>query len=78
MIKVVIEHQTRDVTELDQKLNIQTNKAVTRQITITTPTGQSSTIKQSAQFKRQATQDLVTGVISYGDWQWQSGDKTFR
>ncbi|KGL67573.1 MULTISPECIES: mucin-binding protein [Limosilactobacillus] len=78
MIKVVIEHQTRDVTGLDQKLNIQTNKAVTRQITITTPTGQSSTIKQSAQFKRQATQDLVTGVISYGDWQWQSGDKTFR
>ena len=78
VIKVVIEHQTRDVTGLDQKLNIQTNKAVTRQITITTPTGQSSTIKQSAQFKRQATQDLVTGVISYGDWQWQSGDKTFR
>lgn len=78
MIKVVIEHQTRDVTGLDQKLNIQTNKAVTRQITITTPTGQSSTIKQSAQFKRQATQDLVTGVISYGDWQWQSGDKNFR
>lgn len=78
MIKVVIEHQTRDVTGLDQKLNIQTNKTVTRQITITTPTGQSSTIKQSAQFKCQATQDLVTGVISYGDWQWQSGDKTFR
>ncbi|MFR0584451.1 mucin-binding protein [Limosilactobacillus mucosae] len=78
VIKVVIEHQTRDVTGLDQKLNIQTNKTVTRQIMITTPTGQSSTIKQSAQFKRQATQDLVTGVISYGDWQWQSGDKTFR
>lgn len=77
VIKVVIEHQTRDVTDRDQELNIQTHKTVTRQITITTPTGQSSTIKQSAQFKRQATQDLVTGAISYGNWQWQSGDKVF-
>lgn len=78
VIKVIVEHQTKDVTGLDQELGIQTSKTVTRQITITMPTGQVSEIKQSAQFQRSAVQDLVTGMISFGEWQWQSGDKTFR
>lgn len=78
VIKVIVEHQTKDVTGLDQQLEIQTSKTVTRQITITMPTGQVSEIKQSAQFQRSAVQDLVTGAISFGEWQWQSGDKTFR
>lgn len=78
VIKVFVEHQTKDVTGLDQELGIQTSKTVTRQITITMPTGQVSEIKQSAQFQRSAVQDLVTGMISFGEWQWQSGDKTFR
>lgn len=78
VIKVIVEHQTKDVTGLDQQLGIQTSKTVTRQITITMPTGQVSEIKQSAQFQRSAVQNLVTGAISFGEWQWQSGDKTFR
>ena len=39
VIKVIVEHQTKDVTGLDQQLGIQTSKTVTRQITVSTPTG---------------------------------------
>ena len=78
VIKVIVEHQTKDVTGLDQELGIQTSKTVTRQITITMPTGQVSEIKQSAQFQRSAVQDLVTGMISFGEWQWQDGDQVFE
>ncbi|MFR0628558.1 mucin-binding protein [Limosilactobacillus mucosae] len=77
VIKVIVEHQTKDVTGLDQELGIQTSKTVTRQITITMPTGQVSEIKQSAQFQRSAVQDLVTGMISFGEWQWQAGEQVF-
>lgn len=77
VIKVFVEHQTKDVTGLDQELGIQTSKTVTRQITITMPTGQVREIKQSAQFQRSAVQDLVTGMISFGEWQWQAGEQVF-
>ncbi|MDC2829143.1 BspA family leucine-rich repeat surface protein [Limosilactobacillus mucosae] len=77
VIKVIVEHQTKDVTGLDQELGIQTSKTVTRQITITMPTGQVREIKQSAQFQRSAVQDLVTGIISFGEWQWQAGEQVF-
>lgn len=78
VIKVIIEHQTKDVTGLDQELGIQTSKTVTRQITVATPTGQVNEIKQAAQFQRLAVQDLVTGAISFGEWQWQAGDQVFE
>lgn len=77
VIKVIVEHQTKDVTGLDQELGIQTSKTITRQITTTMPTGQVSEIKQSAQFQRSAVQDLVTGMISFGEWQWQAGKQVF-
>lgn len=78
VIKVIVEHQTKDVTGLDQQLRIQTSKTVTRQITVTTPTGQVNEIKQFARFQRSAVQDLVTGAISFGEWQWQAGDQIFE
>lgn len=78
VIKVIVEHQTKDVTGLDQQLGIQTGKTVTRQITVTTPTGQINEIKQFARFQRSAVQDLVTGAISFGEWQWQAGDQLFE
>lgn len=78
VIKVIVEHQTKDVTGLDQQLGIQTSKTVTRQITVTTPTGQINEIKQFARFQRSAVQDLVTGAISFGEWQWQAGDQLFE
>lgn len=78
VIKVIVEHQTKDVTGLDQQLGIQTSKTVTRQITVTTPTGQINEIKQFARFQRSAVQDLVTGAISFGEWQWQAGDQIFE
>lgn len=78
VIKVIVEHQTKDVTGLDQQLGIQTSKTVTRQITVATPTGQVNEIKQFARFQRSAVQDLVTGAISFGDWQWQAGDQFFE
>lgn len=78
VIKVIVEHQTKDVTGLDQQLGIQTSKTVTRQITVSTPTGQINEIKQFARFQRSAVQDLVTGAISFGEWQWQAGDQLFE
>lgn len=78
VIKVIVEHQTKDVTGLDQQLGIQTSKTVTRQITVTMPTGQVNEIKQLARFQRSAVQDLVTGAISFGEWQWQAGDQVFE
>lgn len=78
VIKVIVEHQTKDVTGLDQQLGIQTSKTVTRQITVSTPTGQVNEIKQFARFQRSAVQDLVTGAISFGEWQWQAGDQLFE
>lgn len=78
VIKVIVEHQTKDVTGLDQQLGIQTSKTVTRQITVATPTGQINEIKQFARFQRSAVQDLVTGAISFGEWQWQAGDQLFE
>lgn len=64
VIKVIVEHQT--------------SKTVTRQITVATPTGQVNEIKQFARFQRSAVQDLVTGAISFGEWQWQAGDQVFE
>lgn len=78
VIKVIVEHQTKDITGLDQQLGIQTSKTVTRQITVSTPTGQVNEIKQFARFQRSAVQDLVTGAISFGEWQWQAGDQLFE
>lgn len=78
VIKVIVEHQTKDITGLDQQLGIQTSKTVTRQITVATPTGQVNEIKQFARFQRSAVQDLVTGAISFGEWQWQAGDQVFE
>lgn len=78
VIKVIVEHQTKDVTGLDQQLGIQTSKTVTRQITVSTPTGQVNEIKQFARFQRSAVQDLVTGAISFGEWRWQAGDQLFE
>ena len=44
------------------------NKTVTRTITVTTPDGQTNTIKQTAKLTRNATVDEVTGDVSYSDW----------
>ena len=44
------------------------NKTVTRTIKVTTPDGQTNTIKQTVKLTRNATVDEVTGDVNYGDW----------
>ena len=52
------------------------NKTVTREITITDPTGKKSTITQTVTFTRGATVDEVTNKVTYDDWS-ENGKHTF-
>ena len=44
------------------------NKTITRTIKVTTPTGKTDTIKQTAKLTRTADVDEVTGEVTYGKW----------
>ena len=44
------------------------NKTITREITITDPSGEKTTRKQTVTFTRDATVDEVTGKVTYGTW----------
>ena len=52
------------------------NKTVTREITITDPTGKKSTTAQTVTFTRGATVDEVTNKVTYDDWS-ENGKHTF-
>ena len=52
------------------------NKTVTREITITDPTGKKSTTAQTVTFTRGATVDEVTNEVTYDDWS-ENGKHTF-
>ena len=44
------------------------NKLVTRTIEVTTPSGKTNTVKQTAKLTRTADVDEVTGEVTYGKW----------
>ena len=44
------------------------NKIVTRTIEVTTPSGKTTTVKQTAKLTRTADVDEVTGEVTYGKW----------
>lgn len=52
------------------------NKTVTREVTITDPTGKKSTTTQTVTFTRGATVDEVTNKVTYDDWS-EGGKHTF-
>lgn len=52
------------------------NKTVTREITITDPTGKKTTTTQTVTFTRGATVDEVTNKVTYDDWS-ENGKHTF-
>lgn len=52
------------------------NKTVTRDVTITDPTGKKSTTTQTVTFTRGATVDEVTNKVTYDDWS-ENGKHTF-
>ena len=52
------------------------NKTVTREITITDPTGKKTTTTQTVTFTRGATVDEVTNEVTYDDWS-ENGKHTF-
>ncbi|MFJ6921394.1 MAG: hypothetical protein ACIRZX_09880, partial [Lactobacillus crispatus] len=52
------------------------NKTVTREVTITDPTGKKSTTTQTVTFTRGATVDEVTNKVTYDDWS-ENGKHTF-
>ena len=52
------------------------NKTITREVTITDPTGKKSTTTQTVTFTRGATVDEVTNKVTYDDWS-ENGKHTF-
>ena len=53
------------------------NKTITRTIKITTPDGQTKTVKQTVHLTRTADVDEVTGEVTYGKWttgEWSNYD----
>ncbi|QNQ82656.1 YSIRK-type signal peptide-containing protein [Lactobacillus sp. PV037] len=70
-ITVYVQHGTKEIT------NAQTSKTVTRTVNIANPTtGKTEQYTvQTAHLSRTATEDLVTGEITYGDWNTTNFDK---
>lgn len=52
------------------------NKTITREVTITDPSGKKTTSVQTVTFTRDATVDEVTGEVAYGNWS-ENGKHTF-
>ena len=52
------------------------NKTITREVTITDPTGKKTTTTQTVTFTRGATVDEVTNEVTYDDWS-ENGKHTF-
>ena len=52
------------------------NKTITREVTITDPSGKKSTTAQTVTFTRGATVDEVTNKVTYDDWS-ENGKHTF-
>ena len=52
------------------------NKTITREVTITDPSGKKTTSVQTVTFTRGATVDEVTGEVAYGNWS-ENGKHTF-
>ena len=63
-------------TNITYIANDDLNKTVTREITITDPTGKKSTTTQTVTFTRGATVDEVTNKVTYDDWS-ENGTHTF-
>ena len=72
-IDILIEHGTQDVSKTDEKAN----KDITRTIVVTNPDGKKNTTVQTAHLNRSAIKDLVTGEVTYGQWntgKWDAFD----
>ncbi len=65
IVYVYLTHRTEDVSNTDP----QAKTTATRTINVTTPDGKTSSEKQIVNYKRTATEDLVTGNVTYGKWQ---------
>ena len=63
-------------TKITYIANNDLNKTVTREVTITDPTGKKSTTTQTVTFTRGATVDEVTNKVTYDDWS-ENGKHTF-
>ncbi|MDF9445586.1 hypothetical protein P5Z58_10615, partial [Limosilactobacillus mucosae] len=65
IVYVYLTHRTEDVSNTDP----QAKATATRTINVTMPDGKTSSEKQIVNYKRTATEDLVTGNVTYGKWQ---------
>ncbi|MDC2840310.1 YSIRK-type signal peptide-containing protein, partial [Limosilactobacillus mucosae] len=65
IVYVYLTHRTEDVSNTDP----QAKTTATRTINVTTPDGKTSSEKQIVNYKRTATEDLVTSNVTYGKWQ---------
>ena len=68
---------TKDKTYPSGLTHDDLNKTITREVTITDPTGKKSTTTQTVTFTRGATVDEVTNEVTYDDWS-ENGEHTFN
>ncbi|MBC8743889.1 YSIRK-type signal peptide-containing protein [Lactobacillus sp. Marseille-P7033] len=72
-IKVVVEHGTKDVTN-DPSQEKQTHRTVEYKVVEDFNGSQTPVFAQPVSFARTATEDLVTGAVTYGSWTPASRD----
>lgn len=68
-IVIKIRHKISDISNTDPKAKANTQ----RTLTVVDPMGNEHTIVEHVNFKRTATLDHATSVVSYGDWQVAGG-----
>ena len=66
-IKVVVEHGTKDVTN-DPSQEKQTHRTIEYKVVEDFNGSQTPVFTQPVSFARTATEDLVTGTVTYGSW----------
>ena len=66
-VVIHLKHHRASATGSKAK-NVDDHRTITREIDIVSPDGKQTVERQTVEFTRPATEDMVTGQITYGDW----------
>ena len=66
-VVIHLKHHRASATGAKNK-DVDDHRTITREIDIVSPDGKQTVERQTVEFTRPATEDMVTGQITYGDW----------
>ena len=66
-VVIHLKHHRASATDAKDK-NVDDHRTITREIDIVSPDGKQTVERQTVEFTRPATEDMVTGQITYGNW----------